>query len=126
MREKAANTRRRQEERPRTPEYESRHINAVIRAILTGEKRKSRAMRISDDAVEVELCDLVANFFPRGQKPCMDEELVFHALIRNRREGEVSPPVLFTVGALKIKRAIDQLVLRRPFGCPAAGIALVK
>ena len=96
-RKKAPNTRWRHEERPRTPEYEGRHIDAVIRAIFTGEQGKSRAVRIADDTVKIELRDLVANLFPRGQKPGMNEKLIFHALVWNRREGEVSPPVIFAV-----------------------------
>ena len=83
-------------------------------------------MRIADNAIKVELCDLIANFFPRGQKPGMNEKLIFHAFIWNSREGEVSTPVLFPVRALKVKRTIDQFVLRRSFGYPASGIACVK
>lgn len=83
-------------------------------------------MRIADNAIKVELCDLIANFFPRGQKPGMNEKLIFHAFIWNSREGEVSTPVLFPVRALKVQCAVNQFVLRRPFGCPTAGVARVK
>ena len=65
-REKGTNTRRRHEERPRTPEHKSRHVNAVIRAIFAGKQGKSRAVRIADNPVKIELRDLVANLFPRG------------------------------------------------------------
>jgi len=125
-REKVPNTRRRHEERPRTPEHESRHVYAVIRAILASEQGKSRAMRISNDPVKIELRNLVAYFFPCGQKTGMNEKLIFHTLIWNCRKCEVSLPVLFAVGALEVKRAIDQLVLRRAFSDPSAGIARVK
>ena len=83
-------------------------------------------MRIADDSVKIDLRDLVADFFPCGQKPGMNEKLVFHPLVWNRREGEVSAPVLFAVGALEVKRTIDQLVLRRSLSDPSAGIARVK
>jgi len=83
-------------------------------------------VRIADDPVKIELRDLVADFFPCGQKPGVNEKLVFHALVRNSREGKISPPILFAVGALEVKRTVYQLVLRRALRDPAAGIARVK
>lgn len=83
-------------------------------------------MRIADDPVKIELRDLVAYFFPRGQKPGMNEKLVFHSLVGNCRERKVPSPILFSVGTLEVKRTIDQLILRRSLRGPSAGIAHVK
>ena len=107
------NNLRRLEEYARATENKRRHFSSAESLVFASKESKSRAVRVSDDCMEVQSVYLVTNQLIRLKEPCVYLIFGFHALVWNRWKVEVSDPIHDSIGALKAQDSVFVLELHK-------------
>jgi len=117
---------RRLEEYARATENNRRHFSSSESLIFASKESKSRAVRVSDDCMEVQSVYLVTNQLIRLKEPCVYFVFGFHALVWNGGKVEVPEPIHNSIGALKVQDSVFVLELHKVSFYPRSGCYTVK